>query len=71
MQMRGARASVDTSPGRAGASVKHKTNARKKAVSAEPKAYELVRKICMTYAETSEKNSWGHPNFRAGEASAR
>jgi hypothetical protein len=47
--------------------VKHKKAVGKKAVSREPRAYERVRKICMTYPEAAEKNSWGHPNFRAGK----
>lgn len=25
-----------------------------------------VRSICLAYPETSETDSWGHPNFRAG-----
>jgi predicted DNA-binding protein (MmcQ/YjbR family) len=26
-----------------------------------------VRAICLSYPETSETGSWGHPNFRAGK----
>src|SRR5215472_10960192 len=28
---------------------------------------ERVRKLCLSLPETSEVNSWGHPNFRAGK----
>ena len=26
-----------------------------------------LRKLCLSLAETSEVDSWGHPNFRAGK----
>jgi predicted DNA-binding protein (MmcQ/YjbR family) len=28
---------------------------------------ERVRKQCLSWPETSEAGSWGHPNFRAGK----
>jgi predicted DNA-binding protein (MmcQ/YjbR family) len=31
------------------------------------KTFEKVRKLCLSYAESSETKSWGHPNFRAGK----
>jgi hypothetical protein len=27
---------------------------------------ERLRSLCLTLPETSERSSWGHPNFRAG-----
>jgi predicted DNA-binding protein (MmcQ/YjbR family) len=29
-------------------------------------ALKRLRKLCLALPETSEVNSWGHPNFRAG-----
>jgi predicted DNA-binding protein (MmcQ/YjbR family) len=26
-----------------------------------------VRSLCLSFPETSERSSWGHPNFRAGK----
>ena len=26
-----------------------------------------VRELCLSFPETSERSSWGHPNFRAGK----
>jgi predicted DNA-binding protein (MmcQ/YjbR family) len=40
--------------------------ARKPAVSG-PSVESRVRAICLSYPETTETNSWGHPNFRAGK----
>ena len=31
------------------------------------KALERVRKLCLSLPETSERPSWGHPNFCAGK----
>jgi predicted DNA-binding protein (MmcQ/YjbR family) len=31
------------------------------------RALQRVRKLCLSLPETSETNSWGHPNFRAGK----
>lgn len=28
---------------------------------------QRVRKLCLSWPETSEAGSWGHPNFRAGK----
>ena len=28
---------------------------------------ERLRRLCLALPETSEANSWGHPNFRAGK----
>ena len=28
---------------------------------------ERLRKLCLSLPETSEANSWGHPNFKAGK----
>ncbi len=28
---------------------------------------ETLRALCLTFPETSEVSSWGHPNFRAGK----
>jgi predicted DNA-binding protein (MmcQ/YjbR family) len=30
-------------------------------------ALERLRALCLTYPETSETASWGHPNFKAGK----
>ena len=30
-------------------------------------ALERFRKLCLSLPETSEADSWGHPNFRAGK----
>lgn len=27
---------------------------------------DRLRELCLSYPETSEKSSWGHPNFTAG-----
>jgi predicted DNA-binding protein (MmcQ/YjbR family) len=37
--------------------------------SADPEHPALVRlrKLCLDLPETRERNSWGHPNFRAGK----
>lgn len=40
--------------------------ARHRSTAAEPASWARVRGICLAYPETSETNSWGHPNFRAG-----
>ena len=29
--------------------------------------FEKIRKICLSFPETTEADSWGHPNFRAGK----
>jgi predicted DNA-binding protein (MmcQ/YjbR family) len=29
--------------------------------------FARVRRLCLTFPETSETSSWGHPNFRAGK----
>jgi len=31
------------------------------------KPLQRLRTICLAYPETSEVDSWGHPNFRAGK----
>jgi predicted DNA-binding protein (MmcQ/YjbR family) len=28
---------------------------------------QRVRALCLSFPETSERSSWGHPNFRAGK----
>jgi len=28
---------------------------------------QRVRAVCLSFPETSERSSWGHPNFRAGK----
>ena len=28
---------------------------------------QRLRRLCLSLPETSEKSSWGHPNFRAGK----
>jgi predicted DNA-binding protein (MmcQ/YjbR family) len=28
---------------------------------------QRVRELCLSFPETSERSSWGHPNFRAGK----
>ena len=33
----------------------------------EEQALRRLRKLCLSLPETSEKDSWGHPNFRAGK----
>jgi predicted DNA-binding protein (MmcQ/YjbR family) len=30
-------------------------------------ALERLRTLCLSFPETSETSSWGHPNFRAGK----
>jgi predicted DNA-binding protein (MmcQ/YjbR family) len=35
--------------------------------SDEERALRRVRKLCLSLPETSETDSWGHPNFRAGK----
>lgn len=32
-----------------------------------PKALERLRALCLSLPETSERSSWGHPNFLAGK----
>jgi predicted DNA-binding protein (MmcQ/YjbR family) len=29
--------------------------------------FARLRKLCLAFPETTEKSSWGHPNFRAGK----
>jgi predicted DNA-binding protein (MmcQ/YjbR family) len=36
-------------------------------VSSTERALSQLRKLCLSLPETSETNSWGHPNFRAGK----
>jgi predicted DNA-binding protein (MmcQ/YjbR family) len=36
-------------------------------ISSDDRALLRVRKLCLSLPETSETNSWGHPNFRAGK----
>ena len=36
-------------------------------MNAEKKALARLRRYCGSLPETSEKESWGHPNFRAGK----
>ncbi len=39
-------------------------------VSSSPEEHAIfarVRALCLTLPETTETNSWGHPNFRAGK----
>ena len=36
---------------------------------AHPKPTRL-RKLCLSLSETSEADSWRHPNFRAGKAAS-
>lgn len=36
-------------------------------MSTAEKALRELRKYCLSLPETSEANSWGHPNFRAGK----
>ncbi|MGE0394960.1 MAG: MmcQ/YjbR family DNA-binding protein [Vicinamibacterales bacterium] len=31
------------------------------------RALERLRKACLSFPETTEVGSWGHPNFRAGK----
>jgi predicted DNA-binding protein (MmcQ/YjbR family) len=31
------------------------------------KAVQKLRALCLSFPETSERLSWGHPNFRAGQ----
>jgi predicted DNA-binding protein (MmcQ/YjbR family) len=31
------------------------------------KAVQKLRTLCLAFPETSERSSWGHPNFRAGK----
>jgi predicted DNA-binding protein (MmcQ/YjbR family) len=31
------------------------------------KAVQKLRALCLSFPETSERSSWGHPNFRAGK----
>lgn len=33
----------------------------------EDRVLQRVRKHCLSLPETSERSSWGHPNFRAGK----
>jgi len=33
----------------------------------EQSALRKLRKLCLSLPETSETDSWGHPNFRAGK----
>src|SRR5262245_35844950 len=33
---------------------------------AADRAFQRVRKLCLSLPESSEVGSWGHPNFRAG-----
>ena len=35
--------------------------------SDDERALRRVRKFCLSLPETSETDSWGHPNFRAGK----
>ncbi len=28
---------------------------------------QRLRELCLSFPETSERSSWGHPNFRAGK----
>jgi predicted DNA-binding protein (MmcQ/YjbR family) len=36
-------------------------------MSTDEKALHQLRKYCLSLPETSETDSWGHPNFRAGK----
>jgi predicted DNA-binding protein (MmcQ/YjbR family) len=36
-------------------------------VSPKGHVLERLRALCLALPETSEKSSWGHPNFRAGK----
>src|SRR5262249_41981448 len=29
--------------------------------------FDRARRLCLAFPETTEKSSWGHPNFRAGQ----
>ena len=39
---------------------------RSDSVSDEDKVLRRVRALCLALPETTERSSWGHPNFRAG-----
>ena len=32
---------------------------------------QRLRLLCLSFPETSERSSWGHPNFRAGRKWSR
>ena len=34
---------------------------------APDETFEKVRKLCLSFPDSSEKKSWGHPNFLAGK----
>jgi len=36
-------------------------------MNSHEEALDRLRILCMRLPEASEKNSWGHPNFRAGK----
>jgi len=36
-------------------------------ITTAPKPLDRLRALCLAYPETSEADSWGHPNFRAGK----
>ena len=36
-------------------------------MKAEDRTLQRVRKLCLSFPESSEVGSWGHPNFRAGK----
>jgi predicted DNA-binding protein (MmcQ/YjbR family) len=36
-------------------------------ITAAPGVLEKLRTLCLSLPETSERASWGHPNFRAGK----
>jgi len=36
-------------------------------MSSAPHLTQRVRTLCLSFPETTERSSWGHPNFRAGK----
>jgi predicted DNA-binding protein (MmcQ/YjbR family) len=38
-----------------------------KTTSPGSRVLQRLRKVCLSFPETSERPSWGHPNFRAGK----
>jgi predicted DNA-binding protein (MmcQ/YjbR family) len=45
--------------------MKHRRNEKKRGAPA--RAVKRLRNFCLALPETSERNSWGHPNFVAGK----
>ena len=45
----------------------HQRKQHEKPVTTGEDALIRLRKLCLVLPETSETNSWGHPNFRAGK----